>query len=63
MIVCVCQNVSERDIAHAVAKGCRSFSALQKELEVGTCCGSCVCAARESFAEHREAQTAAPIAA
>ena len=63
MIVCVCKNISERDIARAVAKGCPSFSALQKELAVSTCCGSCECAARESFAEHREAQTATPVAA
>jgi bacterioferritin-associated ferredoxin len=53
MIICVCQNVSERDIAQAVAKGCHSFSALQEELEVGKCCGTCVCAARETFAEQK----------
>jgi bacterioferritin-associated ferredoxin len=53
MIICVCQNVSERDIAQAVAKGCHSFSALQEELEVGKCCGTCLCSARDTFSEHR----------
>jgi bacterioferritin-associated ferredoxin len=60
MVICVCQNVSEKDIATAVAGGCRSFAALQETLEVGTRCGTCECAARESFAEHhREACVAA----
>jgi bacterioferritin-associated ferredoxin len=49
MIICVCQNISDRDIAQAVAQGCHSFKALQDELEVGKCCGTCVCAARETF--------------
>jgi bacterioferritin-associated ferredoxin len=52
MIICVCQNVSERDIARAVEGGCRSFAALQEQLEVSTRCGSCECAARESLAQH-----------
>lgn len=56
MIICVCQNVSERDIAKAVAGGCHSFAALQDHLEIGRCCGTCVCAARESFAGQRQAQ-------
>lgn len=55
MIICVCQNVSERDIARAVAGGCRSFDALQEKLEVGTCCGMCECAAREALAQHEAA--------
>jgi bacterioferritin-associated ferredoxin len=55
MIICICQNVSERDIARAVAEGCHSFSALQEELEVGKACGTCLCSARETFAESRAA--------
>lgn len=60
MIICVCQNVSEKDIAAAVADGCHNFTALQETLEVGTRCGTCECAARESFAQcQREACVAA----
>jgi bacterioferritin-associated ferredoxin len=55
MVICVCQNVSERDIARAVARGCHSFDALQDELEVGTACGTCLCSARETFAEQKAA--------
>ena len=57
MIICVCQNVSERDIAKAVASGCSNFAALQEKLEVGTCCGSCECAARETLEQHRAGDT------
>jgi bacterioferritin-associated ferredoxin len=53
MIVCVCQNISERDIARAVSRGCNSFKALQDELHVGKNCGACLCAAREAFAEQK----------
>jgi bacterioferritin-associated ferredoxin len=54
MIICVCRNVSETDIAKAVAGGCRSFASLQDKLEISKCCGACECAARESFAEHTQ---------
>lgn len=59
MIICICQNVSERDIARAVSEGCHSFPALQEELEIGRACGSCLCSARESFAEQKAACRAA----
>jgi bacterioferritin-associated ferredoxin len=54
MVICVCQNVSEKDIAKAVAGGCKTFAALQEKLEISTCCGTCECAARESLAEHSQ---------
>ncbi len=53
MIVCVCHNISDRDIAREAAAGCRSFAALQEQLQVGTACGSCTGCARECFAEQR----------
>lgn len=53
MIICVCKNISDRDIAQAVAEGCSSFKALQKELELGKSCGTCMECARECFAEKK----------
>jgi bacterioferritin-associated ferredoxin len=53
MIICVCKNISDRDIAQAVAEGCRTFRALQNELELGRSCGTCVESARECFAEKK----------
>jgi bacterioferritin-associated ferredoxin len=55
MIICVCQNVTEGDIARAVSGGCKSFAALQESLEVAQCCGNCECAARECFKTQRNA--------
>ncbi len=55
MVICVCQNITERDIATAVASGCSSFAALQEKLEVSTCCGTCECMARETFEQHEAA--------
>jgi bacterioferritin-associated ferredoxin len=53
MIVCVCNNVSSREIAAEAANGCGSFESLQDRLQIGTCCGACVACAKETFAEHQ----------
>lgn len=39
--VCICNNVTERDIAEAVRAGARSLECLAHELAVSTCCGQC----------------------
>ena len=52
MIVCVCRRVSDRDIEREVRSGCRSFDALQDELQVGTACGACKDCARATFDAH-----------
>jgi bacterioferritin-associated ferredoxin len=49
VIVCVCHRVTERDIGHAVSKGCGDFEQLQDELRVGTACGACLECARRTF--------------
>jgi bacterioferritin-associated ferredoxin len=49
MIVCVCNRVSDRDIARAVDGGCASFEELQAELRVGTRCGACRRCAQSTF--------------
>ena len=41
MYVCICNNVTERDIKLAVRDGACSMSCLQEELRVATCCGQC----------------------
>ncbi|MET0290870.1 MAG: (2Fe-2S)-binding protein [Steroidobacteraceae bacterium] len=55
MIVCVCNNVSDRDIAREAAAGCPSFGQLQMRTGVASGCGACHECARETFAEHRAA--------
>ena len=57
MIVCVCNNISDREIRQAVDLGLTSMSDLYKELGVGPCCGKCVSYAREVMNEHLESST------
>jgi bacterioferritin-associated ferredoxin len=57
MIVCVCNNISDREIRQAVEMGLTSMADLYKELGVGTCCGKCVSYAREVMNEHLESTT------
>ena len=41
MYVCICNNVTERDIEQAVRGGARSVDCLVRELGVSSCCGQC----------------------
>lgn len=51
MIVCVCNNVSDRKIRQAVASGLSSMAALRQELDIATCCGKCHSCAKEILRE------------
>ena len=57
MIVCVCNNISDREIRQAVDLGLTSVAELHKELGVGTLCGTCVSYAREVLHEHIDSKT------
>ncbi|MDB5840293.1 MAG: bfd [Herminiimonas sp.] len=41
MIVCICNNVSDRKICQAVQSGITSMVELRTHLDVGTACGKC----------------------
>jgi len=56
MIVCVCNNISDREIRQAVDLGISSMPELYRELGVGTCCGKCVSYAREVLNDHVQAK-------
>jgi bacterioferritin-associated ferredoxin len=64
MIVCVCNNVSDRKIRRAVDDGLSTMVELRSELDVGTCCGKChACAKavlRECLEDARESATLCP---
>jgi bacterioferritin-associated ferredoxin len=47
MYVCICNNVTEKDIKRAVRDGACSMSCLQQRLAVSTSCGKCHSRARE----------------
>ncbi len=42
MIVCVCNNISDREIRQAIDLGISSMDELRETLGVATCCGNCL---------------------
>jgi bacterioferritin-associated ferredoxin len=64
MIVCVCNNISDREIRQAADLGLATVAELRRDLGVGTCCGKCVSCARAVLHAHQERSAAAgPMAA
>jgi bacterioferritin-associated ferredoxin len=61
MIVCVCNNISDREIRQAMELGIVSMEELRGALGVATCCGQCFSCAEELLAEHLAAQAAAEL--
>ncbi|MEN3294509.1 MAG: bacterioferritin-associated ferredoxin [Burkholderiales bacterium] len=55
MIVCICQNISERNIREAVDAGVTAMPQLRDRLGVGTCCGKCHPHAKQTLRESLEA--------
>lgn len=51
MIVCVCNNVSDRKIRKAVDAGMTTMVEIRRELNVGTCCGKCNSCAKQVLRE------------
>ncbi|PHV05170.1 2Fe-2S ferredoxin [Janthinobacterium sp. BJB412] len=54
MIVCVCNNISDREIRQAIDLGLSSMAELRRDLGVATCCGKCHSCAKEVLGEHLE---------
>jgi bacterioferritin-associated ferredoxin len=54
MIVCVCNNISDREIRQAVDLGLSSMDELRRDLGVSTCCGKCATYAEEVLNAHLE---------
>ncbi len=59
MIVCVCNNISDREIRQAVDLGLSSMEELKSDLGVATCCGQCADCALQVLNEHKAALTGA----
>ncbi|MGI4848547.1 MAG: (2Fe-2S)-binding protein [Janthinobacterium lividum] len=51
MIVCICNNVSDRKISSAVEAGATSMVELRTQLSVGTACGKCHSCAKRVLRE------------
>ena len=59
MIVCVCNNISDREIRQAVDLGLSSMAELRRDLGVATCCGKCATCAKQVLGEHLAGQATA----
>ncbi len=61
MFVCICNQVTDKQIRKAVNDGVSSIDGLSNELNVGTCCGKCKSCAKkvmhEAIQENAYAQT------
>ncbi|KEA63280.1 Bacterioferritin-associated ferredoxin [Marinobacterium lacunae] len=47
MYVCICNNITERQIQQAIDEGARNVRDLNRALCVGSECGKCTCTARQ----------------
>jgi bacterioferritin-associated ferredoxin len=54
MYVCICKAVSDKQIRKAAESGVKDLRGLQRELGVGSGCGSCVEAAAALLSETRQ---------
>ncbi|SNT14549.1 bacterioferritin-associated ferredoxin [Noviherbaspirillum humi] len=61
MIVCICNNVSDRKIEQAVSNGTTSMAQLRECLAVGTCCGKCHSHAKQVLRECLSLQRSAAV--
>lgn len=63
MYVCLCNNVTEKDIHQALNDGAHSLDCLARELAVSTCCGQCASFADDVLHEALRAVGARRVAA
>jgi bacterioferritin-associated ferredoxin len=59
MIVCVCNNISDREIRQAVDLGLSTMAELRQDLGVATCCGKCASCAKQVLADYLETKIVA----
>lgn len=62
MIVCVCNNISDREIRQAVELGLTTMEELRRDLGVSTCCGQCFSCAEDILNQHLANAQASAIA-
>ena len=58
MYVCICNRVTDRQLRQAVQQGAHSLVALQRELALGTGCGSCLSTAQQLLSDNLQQQLA-----
>ena len=51
MFVCICNQVTDKEIYRAVEQGISSFESISSELNIGSCCGKCKSCAKKVMRE------------
>ncbi len=54
MYICVCKQISEKQIISEINNGAKNFEAIQKKLGVSSECGSCLDCVLDVLVEHTE---------
>lgn len=60
MYVCICHQITDRQIHGVVEQGASSLGEVQLQLPVGACCGRCIDNAHALIAEQRGELSAVP---
>ncbi len=53
MYICICHQITDRQIRRALEQGASTLGEVQLQLPVGGCCGRCVDSARTLIAEQQ----------
>jgi bacterioferritin-associated ferredoxin len=53
MYICICHQITDRQIRRALEQGASTLGEVQLQLPVGGCCGRCVDSARSLIAEQQ----------
>ena len=53
MYICICNQITDRQIRRALEQGASTLGEVQLQLPVGGCCGRCVDSARTLIAEQQ----------
>lgn len=53
MYICICHQITDREIRRAVEQGANTLGKVQLQLPVGGCCGRCIDSARALIAEQQ----------
>lgn len=61
MYVCICQEVTDRQIRRAVEEGASTMRHLRKDLGVASCCGRCASHAKAVLDEARQENQAVSL--
>ena len=59
MFVCICNQVTDKQIRQAAEEGVTNLETLSAELKVGTCCGKCKSCARKILRQAVQENTCA----